>query len=59
MDPYVRIEYNGNTYKTETIRDGGMEPVWEGGQSSNKYSNSFDIPLTCKNRKNDMINLDD
>ena len=57
MDPYVRIEYNGKTYKTKTIRDGGMEPVWVGGgdQSGNKNS-SFDILL--KRTDDDMINLD-
>ena len=34
MDPYVVIEYNGNTYKTPTIQEAGKHPVW---------NHSFDI----------------
>ena len=28
MDPYVEIEYAGQTYQTTTIQEGGKNPIW-------------------------------
>ena len=47
MDPFVQIEYKGKTFKTQTIQEGGKNPVWNEAFVIPINSMDDEFKITC------------
>lgn len=47
MDPFVKLEYRGKTYKTKADKNGGQTPVWNQTFEISIESTQESIKITC------------
>ena len=47
MDPYVQVETKGKTFKTQTIQEGGKNPVWNEAFVIPISSMDDELKITC------------
>ena len=50
MDPFITMKYNGKSYQTRVIEEGGKDPKW---------NESFEIPIYQNAKSLDIQCMDD